>query len=320
MRKIIVCIPILLTLSLTAQIRVDCSGYYPTVGIGTNPQPNFYLTTSSRVKFDLGSYVGLIIDPSAYYALALYPTTNNHGNIGRSDRAFREIWAYNYYDLNSDSSQKENIRSLTNALQIVKGLRGIKYDLKREVAMDKTITDAGYVANVEKSRKGRVGFVAQEMVKVFPEAVHYVDSTHVYGIDYTRVIPVLVEAIKEQQIIIEALQKELDNFKKANSGNLKSASLPTAVGNTGGGSQIVLYQNNPNPFTQNTTISYYLPEHVGSAMICIYDMNGSQLKCYSLYQKGNSSIVVAGNELKAGIYIYSLPASQRSSDETKVSI
>lgn len=96
MRKIIVCIPILLTLSLTAQIRVDCSGYYPTVGIGTNPQPNFYLTTSSRVKFDMGSYVGLIIDPSAYYALALYPTTNNHGNIGRSDRAFREIWAYNY--------------------------------------------------------------------------------------------------------------------------------------------------------------------------------------------------------------------------------
>jgi hypothetical protein len=36
--------------------------------------------------------------------------------------------------------------------------------------------------------------------KVLPEVVHYDDSTDVYAISYSKIIPVLVEAMKEQQV------------------------------------------------------------------------------------------------------------------------
>jgi hypothetical protein len=303
---------------LHSQIKVDCTGNYgPSVGIGADPQPIFELTTGPWVKFYNGSNIGLIIDQSSYYALALYPTSNNYGNLGRSDRAFKEIWSYNYYDLNSDSTQKENIRTYKNALQVVKGLRGIKFDLKREIAINKCVTNSKDVEKLENDRKNRVGFVAQEMIKVFPEAVHYIDSTNIYGIDYTRVIPILVEAMKEQQTIIEDLQKEV-NILKTHPNNLKSATVSVAEQSTVENSGIALYQNVPNPFSQSTTISYYLPEDIQRALICIYDMNGLQLKCIPLNQKGTSSINISSNALKAGMYMYSLIADGQLVDTKRM--
>ena len=67
-----------------------------------------------------------------------------------------------------------------------------------------------------------------------------------------------------------------------------------------------LYQNAPNPFSQNTTIGYSLTENVQKAMICIYDMNGTQLKCNPLELAARGSIILNGNEFKAGMYLYSL--------------
>ena len=41
-------------------------------------------------------------------------------------------------------------------------------------------------------------------------------------------------------------------------------------------------------------------------MICIYDMNGTQLKCIPLNINGYGNITINGSELKAGMYIYTL--------------
>jgi hypothetical protein len=202
-------------------------------------------------------------------------------------------------------------------LQVVKGLRGIKFDLKREIAINKCVTNSKDVEKLENDRKNRVGFVAQEMIKVFPEAVHYIDSTNIYGIDYTRVIPILVEAMKEQQTIIEDLQKEV-NILKTHPNNLKSATVSVAEQSTVENSGIALYQNVPNPFSQSTTISYYLPEDIQRALICIYDMNGLQLKCIPLNQKGTSSINISSNALKAGMYMYSLIADGQLVDTKRM--
>jgi hypothetical protein len=51
------------------------------------------------------------------------------------------------------------------------------------------------------------GLIAQEVEKVFPEMVKPIDSNGYKGVDYVKLIPVLVEAIKEQQKQIEALKK-----------------------------------------------------------------------------------------------------------------
>lgn len=67
-------------LSLNAQIQQDCSG---NVGIGISPQSGYKVSMSSATvsgtfNFYNGSYVGIIVDNSASYAKALYPSSNNN--------------------------------------------------------------------------------------------------------------------------------------------------------------------------------------------------------------------------------------------------
>jgi len=105
-------------------------------------------------------------------------------------------------------------------LGIVKNLRGIKYDLKPEVVFSlerrASINNESYVNKEIERKKNQIGFIAQEVDKVLPEVVNYNDSTDTWAISYTRVIPVLVEAIKEQQVLIENLEDEIHEMKISN--------------------------------------------------------------------------------------------------------
>ena len=55
------------------------------------------------------------------------------------------------------------------------------------------------------------GFIAQDFQKIFPELI-YEDSKGYLSIDYVSMIPVLIEAIKTQQIQIEDLKKQLESI------------------------------------------------------------------------------------------------------------
>lgn len=75
----------------------------------------------------------------------------------------------------SDERLKSAIRPLTGALSTVCELRGVHYTM---------------------SGRPQVGFIAQEVQRVVPEAVSYADS-NTLAVDYSRIVPLLVEAIKE---------------------------------------------------------------------------------------------------------------------------
>ncbi|MBK8052857.1 MAG: T9SS type A sorting domain-containing protein [Saprospiraceae bacterium] len=68
-----------------------------------------------------------------------------------------------------------------------------------------------------------------------------------------------------------------------------------------------LGQNNPNPFTTNTTISFNLPE-AGPATLTIYDITGKVLKSYSKeYAKGRNEVIINSEEINAqGVMFYEL--------------
>ena len=68
----------------------------------------------------------------------------------------------------------------------------------------------------------------------------------------------------------------------------------------------VLYQNSPNPFSNQTEIKYNLPENAENAAINVYSLNGNMLLSKPITQTGNGSITINGNELEAGTYIYTL--------------
>ena len=85
----------------------------------------------------------------------------------------------------SDGRFKKNVKKVNDALVTVSRLRGVEFDWKRD-----EYPDRGF------SEKRQVGFVAQEIEDVVPGAVSR-GSDGYYSVDYGRVTPVLVEAIKE---------------------------------------------------------------------------------------------------------------------------
>jgi len=68
----------------------------------------------------------------------------------------------------------------------------------------------------------------------------------------------------------------------------------------------ILYQNTPNPFSNETVIRYEIPENVGKCQLHILNMTGSLLKTISINAPGIGSTVIHGRELKPGMYLYSL--------------
>jgi hypothetical protein len=90
----------------------------------------------------------------------------------------------------SDARLKTNIEVIPNALQKVMGLRGVTYNWR----------DGRDTTRV-------LGMIAQEMLKVAPELV-FQNNNGYYGIHYAETTGLLVEAIKEQQKVIEQLKAE----------------------------------------------------------------------------------------------------------------
>lgn len=59
----------------------------------------------------------------------------------------------------------------------------------------------------------RIGFIAQEVEQIFPELVFTNEVDGYKGVNYAEMSAVLVEAIKEQQTVIEKQQEEINSLK-----------------------------------------------------------------------------------------------------------
>lgn len=69
---------------------------------------------------------------------------------------------------------------------------------------------------------------------------------------------------------------------------------------------VVLFQNSPNPFKEQTTIEYYLPDNVQRAQIIFLEQSGKLIKTVDFTEKGKGVLNVFANDLTNGIYTYSL--------------
>ena len=89
----------------------------------------------------------------------------------------------------SDANKKKNIRPIENAIDITKKLEGVRFDWKDNDAPS-------------------IGVIAQEVEKVLPELV--IENDGIKSVSYGNIVGVLIEAIKEQQVRIEELEKKLN--------------------------------------------------------------------------------------------------------------
>ena len=233
----------------------------------------------------------------------------------------------------SDVSYKENISSISNSLNTIKQMRGVTYKVKEqtdEVAIASTLqndissdtlsaqspvpVEIVNKIKAEKKRK-KAGFIAQELEEIFPEAVYTLPNGK-KAIAYSEIIPLLVEAIKEQQ-------NEIDELKQA-----KSIQTRSAISDADEQSDVnslldeklkaKLYSNIPNPFKEQTIISFFIPEASSRANIHIYNLQGKQIKQINIESKGNGSVTINGYELTSGMYMYSLIVDGKEVDTKKM--
>ena len=101
-----------------------------------------------------------------------------------------------YLDL-SDQRLKEHVTSIANPIEKVGQLRGVTFDWKRDAHPEWALP-----------QERQMGLLAQEVEAVFPEAVT-TDDDGTKSVAYSKLIPVLVEAIKAQQAQIEDLKRAL---------------------------------------------------------------------------------------------------------------
>ena len=92
----------------------------------------------------------------------------------------------------SDVRLKKNIHTIPDALEKVRSLRGVTYELKDESS------DAG----------PQVGFVAQEVEPIVPQVVVTSDEGY-KAIQYGSMVSVLVEAMKEMDAQIQQLNARI---------------------------------------------------------------------------------------------------------------
>ena len=67
-----------------------------------------------------------------------------------------------------------------------------------------------------------------------------------------------------------------------------------------------LSQNDPNPYSENTTINFFLTEDVQKAEMLFYNAGGKLIQSVELNQRGNGAISVYAADLSKGMYSYTL--------------
>ena len=205
----------------------------------------------------------------------------------------------------SDQKFKTNINAEDNIMPKLMKLQPKNY-----------LFDIEKYKNMAFSDKLQHGLISQEVENVFPELVEDAFAPNTSndkkengkpipykGLNYMGLIPMLLKGLQEQQAQITALKTQLETVTSNTLVVTDKNSLPAEIQNKA----FALSQNVPNPFSDNTTISYTIPATAGKAILAIFDLNGKMLMQYNL-QQGKNTIVVKGNTLSAGMYLYSLIA------------
>jgi len=162
---------------------------------------------------DNNTHVGFN-DNNPTYRIEL-PNTANASGRGRA----------NAWVTYSDGRFKKNRKNITDVLEKVVQLQGVEYD-NCYPQFERITTDSVDIIRriplTKDNTEREIGFIAQDLKKVFPELVsetqEIFDDGEVledyHSVDYNRMTVYLVEAIKEQNELIKALREELDELKR----------------------------------------------------------------------------------------------------------
>lgn len=109
---------------------------------------------------------------------------------------FRGDWSATngVYSSSSDGRMKKNIQPLYPVLSKVNDLKPSTFHMLEQ----------------DNSDKLNIGFIAQDVLTLFPELVNYNQEMDVYSLQYSTFAVIAIKAIQEQQLIIEELKSRIE--------------------------------------------------------------------------------------------------------------
>ena len=139
-----------------------------------------YVNVKGTIDASSSTTGSLIVSGGAGIAKKLY--------VGSSITATGDITAF------SDARLKKNVKIIENALEKVQDLNGYTFE--------RTDMDVGR----------QTGVIAQEVMRVLPEAVSVTDEGK-YTVAYGNMVGLLIESIKELNSQVTTLKAELEKLK-----------------------------------------------------------------------------------------------------------
>ncbi len=128
----------------------------------------------------------------------IWPTDDDAYDLGNTVRRWKTLYTINPVDVSSDRRLKKNIETLDYGIADLMQIRSVEYHLNAQ----------------DTNEKKHLGFIAQEMNEIIPEVVGTPDNPDEYmSIKYSELIPVLVNALQDQQEMIDTLTEENKYFK-----------------------------------------------------------------------------------------------------------
>jgi Chaperone of endosialidase len=135
-------------------------------------------------------------DQFAFSTGSFYPWTDNTKTLGNGGKRWTSVYAINGTIQTSDRRLKTNIKPLKYGLDEVLQMKPVSYSWKSDLNSKK------------------IGLIAQEIQDLVPEVIT-VDET--LGMNYAELVPVLINAIQEQEQKIKALEAKVESLSRKNS-------------------------------------------------------------------------------------------------------
>ncbi len=276
------------------------------IGAGTFPGISF--ANNTVFDFRINSKTNILNRALTQGTVVMRIRNNKRVGIGANNPAttlhVNGSVTYNGSLINaSDKRLKKNINLLEDGLNVVMQLNPIRYQYNGKAGIESTDEHIGLFA--QNLQQAAPYLVDEFTYEEEDEQGKVKKSENYLGIEESAIKYLLINAVKEQQTIIEELQQEIAELRDmVENGNSRTGSSRQSLELKGRTAS--LKQNTPNPFSARTLIEYYVPADTKKAEVKIYDSNGRLMQNESIRGTGEGNIQIEAGTIPAGTYNYSL--------------
>jgi Chaperone of endosialidase len=161
---------------------------------------NGFNDADEKMRILSGGNVGIgVTNPADKLTVAgiVSPSADNSYSLGKAGARWTAVYAVNGAIQTSDARLKTNIQPLNYGLKEVMLLQPVRYNWKDTPASG-----------------NKIGLIAQEVRKLVPEVVIGDETKENLGMNYAELVPVLINAVQEQQKQIDDIETKIAALKK----------------------------------------------------------------------------------------------------------